>query len=401
MYQNMRFRAVALCASMALVSFICQAAIGAEAPNKSKPRIILPPLADLTEGMKTGTPEIKSAGPLAFGLDGILFWADPSSATIFAIATGDAGPRSGGTLNIEGINGKIAARLGTAADQIRIIDLAINPESGAAYLSVARGTGPDAVPVLVRAKADGSLEDVSLENAKFSSATLPNAPDAGSVDRRGGSRRAESITDLAFALPETDDPNSEGLPCRVLVAGLSNEEFSSRLRTIPFPFSKADAGASVEIYHGSHGKLETASPIRTFVLYAIQGDPHIVAAYTCTPLVKLREADLKPGKHVKGTTVAELGNRNRPLDMIVYTDEGKDVLLMANSSRGVMKIPTEGLDNANAIEEPIRDKAGLNYETIDELKGVEQLDRYDADHAAIITKNADTGVMDLKTIELP
>jgi len=47
---------------------------------------------------------------------------------------------------------------------------------------------------------------------------------------------------------------------------------------------------------------------------------------------------LKPGAKVKGKTVAELGNRNRPIDMIVYQKGGKDYLLLANSSRGVMKI---------------------------------------------------------------
>ena len=46
----------------------------------------------------------------------------------------------------------------------------------------------------------------------------------------------------------------------------------------------------------------------------------------------------------KGKTIAELGNRNKPLDMISYKKEGKDYLLMANSSRGVMKISTENID---------------------------------------------------------
>jgi hypothetical protein len=36
-----------------------------------------------------------------------------------------------------------------------------------------------------------------------------------------------------------------------------------------------------------------------------------------------------------GTTIAELGNRNRPTDMIVYRKGGKDYLLIANTSRGV------------------------------------------------------------------
>ena len=58
--------------------------------------------------------------------------------------------------------------------------------------------------------------------------------------------------------------------------------------------------------------------------------------------MKFPVSELKAGAQVKGTTIAELGNRNRPLDMIVYQKDGKDYLLLANSSRGVMKIPTEG-----------------------------------------------------------
>jgi hypothetical protein len=65
--------------------------------------------------------------------------------------------------------------------------------------------------------------------------------------------------------------------------------------------------------------------------------------------VKIPVSELKPGAHVKGTTIAELGNRNRPLDMIVYQKDGKDYLLLANNSRGVMKIPTEGADATESI----------------------------------------------------
>jgi hypothetical protein len=60
-------------------------------------------------------------------------------------------------------------------------------------------------------------------------------------------------------------------------------------------------------------------------------------------------ASLKPGAKVTGTTIAELGNRNRPLDMIVYQKGGQDYLLMANNSRGVMKIPTAAFAAAQAL----------------------------------------------------
>ena len=47
---------------------------------------------DVPAGFKTGTPELKAAGALAFGPEGILFVADAPAGTIYAIATGDTKP---------------------------------------------------------------------------------------------------------------------------------------------------------------------------------------------------------------------------------------------------------------------------------------------------------------------
>ena len=47
---------------------------------------------------------------------------------------------------------------------------------------------------------------------------------------------------------------------KLMIAGLSNEEFASKLRAIPYPFTTAEPGTSVEIFHGNHGQLETRSP---------------------------------------------------------------------------------------------------------------------------------------------
>ncbi len=187
---------------------------------------------------------------------------------------------------------------------------------------------------------------------------------------------------------------------RVYVAGLSNEEFSSRLISIPYPFATVDNGTSVEIYHGAHGRLETKSPIRTFAAYKINGEPYLMAAYTCTPLVKVPVAALKPGTHYKGTTVAELGNRNQPLDMVVYQKDGKDYILTANSSRGVMKITTDGIADAASISSPIQNTAGLPYKTIESMKGVVQLDLLDKDNALVIVEQPG-GALNLETVALP
>lgn len=85
--------------------------------------------ANWTAGMTEGKVALKSAGPITFGPDGILFIADTKSAAIVAIATGDTKAGAGKAVKVDGINTKVAALLGTAADQILIADLAVNPAS--------------------------------------------------------------------------------------------------------------------------------------------------------------------------------------------------------------------------------------------------------------------------------
>jgi len=242
--------------------------------------------------------------------------------------------------------------------------------------------------VLLRVGQDGKLEEVSLENVRFAKTDVPNPPAPGAAAKKGGpSPRSEAITDLAY------------IDGRLILAGLSNEEFSSRLLAIPYPFADSPDGAAIEIYHGAHGRLETRSPVRTFVTYKIKGEPYLLAAYTCTPLVKVPVADLKAGAHIKGKTIAELGNGNKPLDMVVYQKDGKDYLLLTNSRRGVMKIPTEGADSAASIDSPVSGTKGMPYETIKDLQGIVQLDQLDEDHALVIIDK--DGSLLLETIHLP
>jgi hypothetical protein len=345
------------------------------------------PILSLSSGKATLT----SAGSLAFGPSGILFVGDTMGATVWALDTADRTPGTG-KINVAGIQGKIAAMLGVAADQITINDAVVNPVSHKAYLSVSRGRGPDATPVILRVDAAGKIEELSMDGIKHSKVALANAPAADAKDRRGASLRVEAITDLQYV---------DG---KVFVAGLSNEEFASNLKSVPFPFTATDAGTSVEIYHGNHGQWETRSPVRTFVAYEIKSEPHLLAAYTCTPLVKFPVKDLKPGTKLVGTTIAELGNRNRPLDMIVYSKDGGEFVLMSNSSRGVMKMSTKGIENYAAITERVSEAGsgtkGLPFETLADFKGVEQLDKMD-DKTALILTRVEGGALDLKTVPLP
>ncbi len=224
-----------------------------------------------------GSPDLRSTGSIAFGPDGILFVADQKSGSIVALATGDTSPASTGkTYKIKDIDAKVAASLGASPDQIQIHDLAVNPLSRNAWLSVSRGRGADAQPVIMNVTSKGAVSILDLDRISYSKVGLPNLPEdkVTGEGRRARNKRMESITDMAYVNDQ------------LVVAGLSNEEFASRLRSIPFPFKTATGGSSIEIYHGAHGKFETHSPVRTFTPFDFgQGDIHLVAAYTCTPLV--------------------------------------------------------------------------------------------------------------------
>jgi hypothetical protein len=351
------------------------------------------PAGGWTAGFEDGSPGLKSISQLAFGPEGILFVADSKSAAVVALATGDTQAKPGGsTIRVEGVQQKLAGMLGTTAEEILIGDLAVNPISHRAYLAISRGRGPSAVPVLVRVGADSALEVVDLEKAKFSRAELPDPPKDAVVGegRRQSNPRMESITDLAF------------FQDRVLVAGLSNEEFASTLRAIPFPFKTVANGTTAEIYHGAHGRFETRAPVRTFVPFNVGNEPQVLAAYTCTPLVQFPLSDLKPGAKVRGKTIAELGNQNRPIDMIVYEKGGKEYLLLANSSRGVMKVTTDRIDAAISITEPVKDGGtqGLTYEKVAGWNGVNQLDRLDG-ATALVVRQAEGGIVNLESLALP
>ena len=346
--------------------------------------------ADLTSDMKSGKPAFRAMSQLAFGPEGVLFIADTKAAAITAIATGDTKAAMGEVaIKSEAIDEKIAALLGTKSDQIVIEDLAVNPISKRAYLAVSRGKGPDAVSVLVRVKADGQPELVSLDKVRFSRAELPDPAADAMVEagKKQQNRRLEAITDIAYV---------DG---KVLVAGLSNEEFSSSLRAIPFPFKTVARGTSVEIYHGAHGQFETRAPVRTFVPYKVGKEQQLLAAYTCTPLVQFALDDLKPGAKVKGKTIAEFGNGNRPLDIIVYQKDGKDFLLMANSSRGVIKVAADQITSASSITAKVAGTQGLQFEKLDWV-GISQLDLLDARHALVVRGTAGK-VQSLETLTLP
>lgn len=331
---------------------------------------------DLTKDFITGDPEIKSMSAMTFGPQGILFIGDAQSASVIAVDTKDNTDKAASEkLSIKNVDQAIAVLLGTTVDQIKIQDMAVNPISKNIYFSVHHQNG---TPVLLKTEGE-TFEHVAMDMVSYSKTALTKAVAADAKDRRGRSLRKWSISDLNFA---------DG---QVMVSGLSSEEFGSTFRSIAFPFTEKQNYASLEIYHAAHGKYETHSPIKTFMPIELKGKPHLLASYTCTPLVVFPMDKLHMGTHTKGQTVAELGNRNSPLDIISMEIDGQKYVYMANSSRAVMKIKVSDIENfEGSLSEPVEENsgtAGIDYLSLPYVN-VLQLDNYGKDSFVMLQRTA-------------
>jgi hypothetical protein len=339
-------------------------------------------------GLQRGNVALRSSGPITFGPDGILFVADSAAATIHAIDVADRGKAAGAEpFDLEHVDERVASYLGAAVSDVAIHDLAVHPVSHDVYLSVQRGHGDDGRAMLVRIDhLDGSVSDVDLTDVANASVTLDDAPaedddrsdvtlptDGSGEELTFGDRtirilkrpvRLATVTDLAYV---------DGA---LLVAGLSNEEFASKLRRIPFPFGSDVEANNLEIFHVSHGQWETAAPIRTFVPY--EGGRSILASYTCTPVVHFPLDDVEPDTKVVGRTVAELGAMNQPLDMVSFTLGDEEHVLVANSSHGLIKIATRDIDDQPALTEP-KEPIGVPRE-VEDLQGIVKLENLNGSH---------------------
>jgi len=338
---------------------------------------------------------LKSAGVLTFGPDGVLFVGDSMGGAIAALQTGDRTAAPGSGVDVKGIDEKIAALVGIMPSDLLINDVAVNPISKNVYVSASRGRGPEAMPLIVRVESSGKLTLLPLYTIKHENVNLADVPEANASARQNP--RTQTITDMAFV---------DG---SVMVAGMSNEEWSSALRSIPYPFKNANKGTQLQIWHSSHGRYETQSPVRTFVPYTIDSKQYVLAAYTCTPLVKIPVSDLKAGAQVKGVTIADLGAGNQPLDMIPYAKDGHQFILIANSSFGVVKLHADNLGQYKPIDSPtvVPDKAGAPYDKITSVTNVRHLTQFDASRAIALTSAGGggfgpaTGPFNLQTIALP
>jgi hypothetical protein len=341
-----------------------------------------PPFA----GFVLGKADLKSVGALAFGPDGILFVADTKGASVFALDVKDnVKDTTSAGIEVKNIDRVIAGFLGISSDDLVIHDMMVQPNSQNVYLSVSRGKSVDAIPVIVRINRKNELTEIKTDNIWFSKAEIANAPGLDEKTSWGRPKRPMAITDIVF------------LDGTLYVAGLSNEEFASRLRRISFPFKNTQASTAVEVFHTSHNRYETHAPIETLLPLTLNKELHILAGYGCAPLAKFSVAELKEKGHVKGTTLAELGGGSRPLDMVLFKRKGEDHVLVANSNRSVYKLKVSDLEQSKPLTTAVDDiyvSSGTPFVATG-FVGVLHIDDLNKNFIAAIQRDIQTGELNL------
>jgi hypothetical protein len=345
-----------------------------------------------------------SAGALEFGPGNVLFVGDTKGAAVHAfqlrdkditsqesVSYGSAKSFQGRDL-IEHVDHKVAAFLGASAADISINDMKVHGPSKQIFLSVHRGLGPDATPVILKVN-DGQLEALELAELAHSQAKLKNLPNSETLEF-GQPQRNMAITDITWFDGE------------LFVAGVSNEEFASTLRRIPYPFNGKVSTSTIEIWHAVHAQFETRAPIITQLVQKIEDVPYLVAVYACTPIVRIPVADLKDGAHVRGEMIGELGFGNTPVDMVNYVDgfDGKEYVLVTHNSRSATRVAMADIPKVEPMPVNVGNNfgpAGINQYPIP-VTASSQLDLIDAQWAVVIRRHpADDKRLDMHTLPLP
>ncbi|MGV6832213.1 MAG: hypothetical protein ACWA5P_11715 [bacterium] len=337
----------------------------------------------LTAEFTTGDPAIGSINAMTFGPEGILFIGDSAASQIIAVDLSSATKATNEDLYIEDIDTLLSNLLGADSDQVQIIDMVVNPMNENIYIGAQHSSGKSFLFMV----NNGTLEHVPMTSVSYSKTAVSNVVEADAKDRRGRPLRNLAITDIQYA-------NNQ-----IMISGLNNAEFASTFRAIPFPFSETQSDSSLEIYHAAHGKYETHAPIKTFMTTSINNEPHIIASYTCTPLVVFPMKELQPGVHTKGRTVAELGNWNTPLDIIEMTKDGQRYLLMANTNRALMKFKVSDIEGFNStLTTRVAERAGTAGIDFINLPfvNVQQLDKLNEETFVFIQRGSN-GKLALRT----
>ncbi len=359
----------------------------------------------LAAGSAVQAQSLSSAGALAFDNADTLFVGDAKAGLVHAFDLGGAladqsSYQLGRAQTFEGrtifdnLDVEIAAILGVEPEQVVINDMVVHKPSKQIFLSVHRGHGPDAEPVIMSVN-NGALELVNLAAADHSSISVGPVPTSATLEF-GQPLNTLAITDIDYYQGE------------LLVAGVSNEEFSSKLRRMPFPFTDEISTSSIEIWHAVHAQYETRAPIITQTVAELDGVATLIAIYACTPIAKIPLSELTDGAEVKGTMIGEMGFGNTPLDIVPYVNawDGSSNVVVTNTNRSAASLSIAGLTAAEAMPEgegvqPVFSVAGVDQFPLP-MSGTLHLDTLDENYAVVVrTSPEDPRNIQLHTIPLP
>ena len=257
---------------------------------------------------------LPGATVLAFGPENVLFIGDSKGGVVHAVKTEAQEVKDPLPFNMTDFDRKLAKELAIDTRDLIVNDMKIHPVSQEAYLAIKKGHAPDAPSMIaIVSPLDGEIRFLDVTSSNSSNVSIKNPAASDLTFWKDIPATTLTITDIDY---------HERL---IYVAGLSNGEFASTLRKIPYPFTEEqEAVGSIEIYHAVHTQMETRAPIRTMTIANLAGEPTLIASYTCTPLVTIPVSQIKAGQAIKGKTIAELGYGNTPIDMITYRSQEQD-----------------------------------------------------------------------------
>jgi hypothetical protein len=354
-------------------------------------RVFLSTLALAAAFTSASAADIKSVSRLAAGPGNVLFLADWKDARVHALTLPDAPSQAAGTaFNILDLEPLLSAQVGGA--KVVVEDMVARPGTAEVYIAISYGAAKS--PALIAVTSDRHARRIDLKKAKTTSIALRDAPASSGVIWRELPERSFTVTDMKWR-------NGE-----LFVAGLSNQEFSSSLRRVKYPFDTTQTLASIEIFHTGHNLVETRAPIRAMSFANLGGRDYLVAAYTCTPIVTIPLDDIRDGAHLRGKTIAELGYGNTPADLIAYskTEDGKtrDYLMLLNFERGASAIPVSQVEAAigkPGIEQVVQfgQLSGLDP-TSAPLAGAIRIDNLDEQSFIVVRRRLEQDRLQLVTI---
>lgn len=278
-----------------------------------------------------------SVSRIVFGPTNVLFASDWKAGRVYAYRLADAPQTAGRPFNLLNLQEPLAKLVGS--NQFVIRDLAMRPGTGEVYLAIEYG--PQYRPAIVAVTSSGSLSKVDLADTPATSAALARA---------GGDLKFwDKTPEIAYTVTDMKWHNK-----RLFVAGLANQNFSSTLRIVSYPFG-TQSMSSIEMYHTVHNQIETRAPIRAMTFANVGGVDTLLAGYLCSPLVSIPVAELVDGAHVKAKTLAELGVAGIPASMFTYnqpdmTHPGQSYpfLMVIEHYRPSVAIPLSGIEKENA-----------------------------------------------------